>query len=45
MRAAGDIAQEYVSYGADAPIFGLEELWSNRQERRVLIRDFARQLD
>jgi hypothetical protein len=39
MRAAGRISREYVSYGADAPGFGLTELLTNRRERSTIMRN------
>jgi hypothetical protein len=45
MRAAGVIAREYVSYGLDAPVFGLEEMIGNWRERRAIARQVFRELD
>jgi len=36
MRAAGKIGRQYVSYGLDAPIMGLTELYTNWRQRRLL---------
>lgn len=38
MRAAGKVSAEYVSYGLDAPSFGLMELYANWRARRELVR-------
>ena len=46
VRAAGEtIGGEYVSYGADAPIFGLQEALENRQAKKTLIQRFAQELN
>jgi hypothetical protein len=45
MRAAGVISREYVSYGMDAPVFGLEEMIGNWRERRAIARRVYRELD
>jgi hypothetical protein len=38
MRAAGKVAREYVSYGVDAPLMGVNELVSNFLEKRRIER-------
>jgi hypothetical protein len=45
MRKAGKIMREYVSYGMDAPIFGLMEMYSNWRARREWIRRGHRRED
>ena len=36
MRAAGKIGRQYVSYGLDAPVMGLTELYTNWKQSRAL---------
>ena len=36
IRAAGKLAREYVSYGVDAPVMGLMEMYTNARQRRAL---------
>jgi hypothetical protein len=36
MRAAGKIERQYVSYGLDAPVMGLTELYTNWKQARLL---------
>jgi hypothetical protein len=38
MRAAGKIAREYVSYGMDAPVMGVMELYTNWKAKRTIER-------
>ena len=38
MRAAGKLAREYVSYGVDAPVMGVAEMYANHREKRALER-------
>ena len=38
LRASGKVSAEYVSYGLDAPAFGLMELYANWRARRELVR-------
>jgi len=44
MRAAGRISREYVSYGADAPLFGLTEALTTMKEKRRLTQRLAAQI-
>lgn len=45
MDADGNISREYVSYGPDAPAFGLMEIYHNWRARRELVRQgFRREL-
>ncbi|MFI5363382.1 MAG: proline dehydrogenase family protein [Elusimicrobiota bacterium] len=45
MRAAGKIERVYVSYGIDAPVMGLTELYTNWKQKRALAKRSKGQID
>jgi hypothetical protein len=45
MQAAGKISRVYISYGVDAPVFGLTELLTNARERRAISKKHQGNLD
>ncbi|MBI5202878.1 MAG: proline dehydrogenase family protein, partial [Elusimicrobia bacterium] len=45
IRAAGKLVREYVSYGMDAPIMGLMEMYTNARQKRALRDKIAGEVD
>ena len=45
MRAAGKIERVYVSYGIDAAVMGLTELYTNWKQKRALARKMSAKID
>ena len=44
MKAAGKLSREYVSYGLDAPIFGMTEALETLRQKRLLKQQLVAQI-